>query len=480
MGTIFIKMKLLLLLSAFVAGSLAIDRRELFLATCDKFREFDALPKFETPQATKARYDAFNAFMDTVDEINGDEKIPYEAEANFLSVLTEAEKQQHLGFNSSGHVESPAPEVEERLVLRNIPESRDFADKISPLKNQGRCGSCWTYAATAALEGEMYFQNSKSKVSLSEQEYMECSTTRDGCQGGWMKWCYAYTQAKDRIATTSSYPYTEKDSRRCQSAGKDNAMTKAGVRLTGNIEFKGDANLLKYASAHIVSVAIFVSNKFMPYKKGVLVDNTCNRQPNHAVAVVGYGKQDGRKYWKVRNSWGTGWGDKGYVLMDRQTQNTCYISTYSHIPRVQCRDASNCKPANPDEGSDGSDDGGDDEGEDEGEDEGDDSDDEEQELCAVKIPLIGKCFKTQRQAANVCDNSGIPNCAIVKMNNKCYYSQSEKMNKKKYIEMMMPCDDDNDDSDGKDDQKCDAAAGLVFCNDCQCCKHEHMCKNRRL
>merc|ERR1712098_619087 len=111
-------------------------------------------------------------------------------------------------------------------------------------------------------------------------------------------------------------------------------------------------------------------------------------------------------------------------------------------------------------GSDGSDDGGDDEGEDEGEDEGDDSDDGEQELCAVKIPLSGKCAKTQRQAAKICDNSGMPNCAIVKMNNKCYYSESDKMNGKKYIEMMMPCDDeegtggsdDNDDSDGKDDQ----------------------------
>ncbi|KAL5248281.1 hypothetical protein ACHWQZ_G017458 [Mnemiopsis leidyi] len=471
-------MKVLLILTALVAGALS-DRRSQFREAMEKFAQADGLPKSEPPAVVRARYEAFNQFADVVDEINSNPDIPFTSECNFLSILTEEERKAYQGFNASGH-QANAQVAEERLVLRqDVPESRDFSDKIGGIKDQGSCGSCWTFAATAALEGEMYFKNSKQGMSLSEQEYMECSTTRDGCNGGWMEDCYTYTRKKGRIAPTSAAPYKGKDSRSCNYENVANAMDQAGVELTGNIRIYGDANLLQAASEHIVSVAIWVGTKFSSYKSGRYVDSGCNKQPNHAVAVVGYGKLDGQKYWKVRNSWGVGWGNKGYILMDREKDNMCYISQYSHIPAVQCANSEECNPANPDGDSDDGDDGEEtDDGEDN--DDGDDSDDgEEQKLCKKKIPLVGKCFKKLNQAEASCEESGIENCAIVKMNKKCWYAESEADSEKKFIELMMPCgnDDEGEDTDGSDGGKCDTSAGLVYCGDCNCCMHKHMCNN---
>merc|ERR1712176_1343844 len=150
------------------------------------------------------RYKAFVEYANVVNTVNADQTIPYEGENNFLSILTPLEREGHMGLNVSGHEagsSSDTPMMMQSSGLK-VAASRDFSKKIAGIKNQGNCGSCWTFAATAALEGEMYFVNSKKGVSLSEQEYMECSTSRDGCQGGWMADCYTYTRSKDRIAPT--------------------------------------------------------------------------------------------------------------------------------------------------------------------------------------------------------------------------------------------------------------------------------------
>ena len=460
-------MKLLLFLTAVMAGTLANLRKE-FRAALETFGDQDGLPRSESPQVLNARFKSFAAYSALVAEVNGDDDIPFMAENNFLSILTAEERKAHMGFNSSGHMDSGVTyyAAEERLVRRDVPASQDFSDRISGVKDQGNCGSCWTYAATAALEGEMYFVNSKKGMSLSEQEYMECATSRDGCQGGWMEDCYTYSRNKDRIAPTSAAPYTGKDSRKCNYGNVENALVSSGVRVTGNTNIKGDADLLEFASKHIVSVAIKVSNKFMVYKSGVMVDNSCNKQPDHAVAVVGYGVEKGRKYWKVRNSWGVGWGDKGYIMMDREKENMCMISTYSHIPKVECR-GSKCNAADPDDESDGGDDGDDGDDSDDGDEGGDD---DEPKLCKKRISLETKCLKSEAKAKKACEAEGKTDCTTVKMNNKCFYIESGKESAKKYIELMMPCEKD---------EKCDSDAGLVFCSDCNCCKHEHMCHEKK-
>jgi len=472
MGTsTYIMIKMLFVLATLVAFTYADhsdhrDYRVAFNEARARYGEFDGLPgpRSEPPLVAKLRYQAFVRYASLVDEINGNKNIPFTAEDNFMSILLEEEKKAYLGLNVTGHELSP-DYVQERLVLRSDhPESRDFSDKISGIKNQGRCGSCWTFAATAALEGEMYFKNSKQGINLSEQEYMECSTSRDGCNGGWMADCYTYTRNNDRIAPTSAAPYTARDSRQCNYGNTENAMIQTGVRLTGNYNFRGDDQLLHMAASHIVSVAIKVSNKFQVYKSGVMVDNTCNTQPDHAVAVVGYGAEGSQKFWRVRNSWGTGWGDRGYIKMDRNKENMCMISTYSHIPIIECRDPNNCNPANPDDDSDDHDDN-------------DDEDDRSPKLCWKKVGL-GRCLENEESANSVCEEVGQDKCAVLRLK-KCWYGASEESNARARAHMWLNLPCGKDDEEGTEPSgECDAAAGLVFCSDCNCCKHEHMCNDR--
>merc|ERR1712157_10885 len=122
------------------------------------------------------------------------------------------------------------------------------------------------------------------------------------------------------------------------------------------------------------------------------------------------------------------------------------------------------KEANPDDGSDDSDDN---------DDGNDDNDKDDIILCHVKIGL-GVCEKNAAAVKKSCENKGIAekDCVIAKLK-KCFYGPHGKENAgRNYVDVMMSCKDD------KDDTKCDAAAGLVFCKDCNCCKHEHMCHNK--
>ena len=343
-----------------------------FVVAVKKFGAHNHLES-ESPLAHSNRYKAFCNFAKMVEKINSNKDATYLAVNNFMSILTEEERKSYLGLNITGH------EVrgDSHMALHaddagdmelQVASSRDYSKKISDVKDQGGCGSCWTFAATAALEGEIYFTTGETKVSLSEQEYMECSTNRDGCKGGWMKDCYKYSITNDRIAPTSAYRYNGVDSMRCKARGTVNALTQTNTRLIRNIEIKGDSQLLKFADKHIVSVAIEVVNSFHGYAGGVYNEKNCMNRANHAVAVVGYGKQGNSKYWKVRNSWGKAWGDQGYILMSRDINNQCFISTHSHIPEVECRDNSCQAP------DDGDDNDGDDSDGDDNDDGGDDTD----------------------------------------------------------------------------------------------------------
>merc|ERR1712176_450131 len=218
--------------------------------------------------------------------------------------------------------------------LEERSDSRDYTNKLPAVKNQGSCGSCWTFGATAALE---YQVNRKSKTikTLSEQQYLDCvyEGKRDGCQGGWPSLCYDWTKNNNNmIASQKDYPYVARD-----GACKRNVKTAISgyqVQGTGKIS-RGDNYMLaavKDSSKGVMSCAIGVVNGFHSYKSGVYSGSNCDRI-NHAVDVVGYGTHSGNPYWNVRNSWGGQWGDRGYIKMKRGP-NMCAIASYAHYPLV--------------------------------------------------------------------------------------------------------------------------------------------------
>lgn len=216
-----------------------------------------------------------------------------------------------------------------------LPESVDWRSKgaVTEIKNQGPCGSCWAFSTTGSLEGQHFLKTGKL-VSLSEQNLVDCSGTYGnlGCYGGFMTWAFKYIKDNGGIDTEDSYPYKAVDDK-C----KFNRAT-IGASVTGFVELpKGDEKKLAEAVASIgpISVGIHVVASFQHYSSGIYVEPECNPNLiNHAVLAVGYGTENGKDYWLVKNSWGTTWGDKGYIKMLRNGNNQCGISNLSSYPTV--------------------------------------------------------------------------------------------------------------------------------------------------
>jgi len=256
---------------------------------------------------------------------------------NQFADMTNTEFRAANGYNGELKTESPLPEFTFSGV-RDLPATVDWRTKgiVTDVKNQGQCGSCWAFSAIASLEGQ--HANATGKlVSLSEQELVDCSTAEgnQGCNGGLMDQAFTYIQKNKGVDTEASYPY--------EAADKTCRFKKANIGAT-LIGFKdiatGDENALKEAAAAIgpISVAIDASSFwFQLYFGGVYDHADCKNGAadlDHGVTVVGYGTENGKDFWLVKNSWGGTWGEKGYIRMVRNKSNQCGIATQASYPLV--------------------------------------------------------------------------------------------------------------------------------------------------
>jgi len=226
-----------------------------------------------------------------------------------------------------------------------VPDSVDWRElgAVTPVKNQGQCGSCWAFSTTGSLEAAHY-RLTKKLVSLSEQQLVDCSGKyhNQGCNGGLMDNAFQYVKDNGGLDTEDSYPY-HAHAEKCHFKKQT-----VGSKCSGFIDVKsGDEEALKQAiaTAGPVSVAIDATeDKFMLYKEGIFVDDGCANGPDdldHGVLVVGYGTNETMRgdgpsdYWIVKNSWGPEWGESGYVRMARNFNNMCGVATAGSYPLVK-------------------------------------------------------------------------------------------------------------------------------------------------
>jgi cathepsin L len=253
---------------------------------------------------------------------------------NFTDFTNDEFRARFNGYRHGGVSWASAVHANERVS--DLPDTVDWTTKgiVTPVKDQGQCGSCWAFSAVASTEGQHALKTGKL-VSLSEQNLVDCSWSEGdmGCGGGWMDYGFKYIIDNKGIDTETSYPYKAVDES-CVFNGKT-----IGATITSFTDVKADSeDALQNAVANVgpISVAIDASNlSFQFYQSGVYDEPACSSTfLDHGVTAVGYGKLNSVAYWKVKNSWGTSWGMQGYILMSRNKNNQCGIATKSSYPVV--------------------------------------------------------------------------------------------------------------------------------------------------
>lgn len=248
----------------------------------------------------------------------------HELHLNKFADWTDEEYQAMLGFRPNLD-EPEVPKVIDLLDVNDLPESINWTDKgvVSHVKDQGHCGSCWSFSTTGAIESSFQIKDGKARL-LSEQQLVDCSLSfgNNGCGGGLVEYAFNYA-TKNALATEDDYPYTASDGK-CKTV-----QGEAPISSFKEVQRFSPTQLAAALQLGPVSVGVDASGLGFKFYKSGIITRLCGTSIDHAVLLVGYGTEKGKDYWLIKNSWGADWGESGYfrVLRDmsKQDEGMCGI-----------------------------------------------------------------------------------------------------------------------------------------------------------
>jgi C1A family cysteine protease len=290
--------------------------------------------EYQSLEEHDRRFDIFKHNFQEILSHNSIHSANFTLGVNQFTDLTHEEfKQLHLGYNTV--VQQTTSCSKFAPTGASVPTSVDWRAKnaVTPVKDQGQCGSCWSFSATGAMEGAWAIAKG-SLISLSEQQLVDCSRKYGnlGCNGGLMDSAFEYS-IDNGACSESEYPYTATGGT-CHTCRKVVQITKCS-----DVQANNQVALKEAVAKGPVSIAIEADTAiFQSYKSGVITSASCGTNLDHGVLIVGYGVQDNIKYWLVKNSWSASWGDAGYVKIERSDSTNdkgiCGVAMQASFPVV--------------------------------------------------------------------------------------------------------------------------------------------------
>lgn len=248
----------------------------------------------------------------------------YEMGVNQFTDMTEGQIKAWKGFYADLHL------VGTRVLTHSDlpqapPDSWDWRSQnaITPIKDQQACGVCWAFASTSAVESA-YFIDHKQLISLSESQQADCDTS-GGCNECAFKWLQV-----NKPCTEASYSYQCPDARGCKAC----TVATPSIKSFAVIQQSNETALKAGVFDRPVAIGIAAAGDFMNYRSGIF-SGSCPGGRDHAVVIIGYGSQNGQNYWIIRNSWGPGWGENGYMRIARGghgADGLCLLATDPSVP----------------------------------------------------------------------------------------------------------------------------------------------------
>jgi len=308
---------------------------------------------YATPEEAAERFQNFHASLERIQTHNANPNHSWERGVNQFSDMTDDEfnravlmAPQDCSATGAANTGANGPKAQD------LPAHVDWRAKgvVSEVKNQGHCGSCWTFATAGCLEAHLAIKyDSWRAPRVSEQQLVDCAQAfdNDGCNGGLPSHAFEYIRYAGGLDTEFHYPYRGNDGN-CSFEGPPDNMpspflpTSEGIGVTvpgGSVNVTmGDEDELKYvvATRGPVAIAYQVASDFRDYKSGVYTSTVCEsglKDVNHAVLVVGYGKcpDTGLDYWLVKNSWDYTFGMEGFFKIEAN-KNMCGLADCMAYP----------------------------------------------------------------------------------------------------------------------------------------------------